>query len=43
MVELTREKKHSDLAIEKLEKEMAKLKRKEDLARKLAVAEFKPS
>ena len=40
-LELTREREHSDLAIEKLEKEVTNPKRKEDLIKKLAVIEFK--
>ncbi|GFZ03453.1 hypothetical protein Acr_16g0000770 [Actinidia rufa] len=41
VAELTREREHFDLAIEKPEKEVANLKRKEDLTKKLAITKFK--
>ena len=43
VADLKRDKENSDIATEKLEKEVVKLKRRENLANKLAVNEFKAS
>ena len=43
MANLNRDNENSDVTIEKFEKEVAQLKRRENLAKKLAVDEFKAS